>query len=125
MAIQQNYAFQFIVSNLSFFASVFPFTNLFFRLFEELVAVEREYNELLQTTLKEKRLRVKRLSDLLSANDNVPGNQQLLALPSLPSGFPLSSLVLQNKTDSKSSPVCALGSFHSLEHETFNCAETS
>lgn len=101
------------------------FTVPLFRLFEELVAVEREYNELLQTTLKEKRLRVERLSDLLSDNDNTPSNQQLLTLPSLPSGFPLSPLVLQTKTGSKSSPICTLGSFQSLEQEPFNRVDTS
>ncbi|KHN79208.1 Mitogen-activated protein kinase kinase kinase 15 [Toxocara canis] len=35
-------------------------------LFEELVCVEREYKELLQSTLKEKRIRVERLTDFLS-----------------------------------------------------------
>ncbi|VDM07962.1 unnamed protein product [Wuchereria bancrofti] len=93
------------------------------RLFEELVAVEREYNELLQTTLKEKRLRVERLSDLLSDNDNTLSNQQLLTLPSLPSGFPLSPL--ETKADSKSSPICTVGSIQSLEQEPFNRLETS
>lgn len=88
------------------------------RLFEELVAVEREYNELLQTTLKEKRLRVERLSDLLSDNDNTSSNQQLLTLPSLPSGFPLSPL--ETKSDSKSSPICTVGSIQSFEQEPFN-----
>ncbi|EJW85726.1 hypothetical protein WUBG_03364 [Wuchereria bancrofti] len=92
-------------------------------LFEELVAVEREYNELLQTTLKEKRLRVERLSDLLSDNDNTLSNQQLLTLPSLPSGFPLSPL--ETKADSKSSPICTVGSIQSLEQEPFNRLETS
>ncbi|KAM3718443.1 Mitogen-activated protein [Dirofilaria immitis] len=95
------------------------------RLFEELVAVEREYNELLQTTLKEKKLRVKRLSDLLSDNDNTSNNQQLTLPPSLPLGFPLSPLVLQAKTNSKTSPVRTLDSFQSSEQEPFNRVESS
>ncbi|VDK73352.1 unnamed protein product [Onchocerca ochengi] len=96
------------------------------RLFEELVAVEREYNELLQTILREKRLRVERLSNLLSDNDNTSGNQQLQTLtPLLPAGFPLSPLVLQTKTSSKISPVCTVSTFQSLEQEPFSRVETS
>ncbi|VDO48717.1 unnamed protein product [Onchocerca flexuosa] len=92
----------------------------------ELVAVEREYNELLQTTLKEKRLRVERLSDLLSENDNTSSNQQLQTVPPLlPPGFPLSPLVLQTKTSSKISPVCTVSTFQSLEQEPFSHVETS
>lgn len=108
-----------------FFVFFFAFISPSFRLFEELVAVEREYNELLQTTLKEKRLRVERLTDLLSDNDNIPSNQQLLALPSVPSGFPLSPLVLQTKTGSKSSPICTLEGFQHLEQEPFSRVQTS
>lgn len=120
--------FQLIFFNLpiSLFSSVPHFSKSSFRLFEELVAVEREYNELLQTILREKRLRVERLSNLLSDNDNTSGNQQLQTLtPLLPAGFPLSPLVLQTKTSSKISPVCTVSTFQSLEQEPFSRVETS
>uniref|UniRef100_A0A915PW91 mitogen-activated protein kinase kinase kinase n=1 Tax=Setaria digitata TaxID=48799 RepID=A0A915PW91_9BILA len=93
------------------------------RLFEELVTVEREYNELLQTTLKEKRLRVERLSDLLSDNDNTGSNQQLVTLPSSLPSFP--PLVLQSRTGSKSSPLCTFGSFQSFDQEPFSRIQPS
>ncbi|VDN59078.1 unnamed protein product [Dracunculus medinensis] len=64
---------------------------IFFRLFEELVCVEREYKELLQTTLKEKKIRVERLTDFLSdTGGSVRGaNTPPSLLPSF--GFGLNS----------------------------------
>ncbi|MFH4976997.1 hypothetical protein AB6A40_003706 [Gnathostoma spinigerum] len=57
------------------------------KLFEELVCVEREYKELLQSTLKEKRIRVERLTDFLSDLGGGTGSSQVspLPLPLMPS----------------------------------------
>lgn len=61
--------------------SLFCYANSLFRLFEELIAVERTYKDLLKTTLEDKKTRVERLASFLavdkgdssmSATDNSP-----------------------------------------------------
>ncbi|VDN02245.1 unnamed protein product [Thelazia callipaeda] len=85
------------------------------RLFEELVSVEREYNELLQTTLKDKRLRVKRLSDLLS--DTTNSSQFLAPSSQLRSNSPVSPLVVHTKISSFSSKLLAVSNIKSTNQE--------
>uniref|UniRef100_A0A915CBK4 mitogen-activated protein kinase kinase kinase n=1 Tax=Parascaris univalens TaxID=6257 RepID=A0A915CBK4_PARUN len=67
------------------------------RLFEELVCVEREYKELLQSTLKEKRIRVERLTDFLSESGAAFGGGHAPSSPLLPS-FQLGSSSMHNPT---------------------------
>uniref|UniRef100_A0A9J2PSQ3 mitogen-activated protein kinase kinase kinase n=1 Tax=Ascaris lumbricoides TaxID=6252 RepID=A0A9J2PSQ3_ASCLU len=67
------------------------------RLFEELVCVEREYKELLQSTLKEKRIRVERLTDFLSESGAAFSGGHGPSSPLLPS-FQLGSSSMNNPT---------------------------
>uniref|UniRef100_A0A914RVK8 Uncharacterized protein n=1 Tax=Parascaris equorum TaxID=6256 RepID=A0A914RVK8_PAREQ len=63
----------------------------------ELVCVEREYKELLQSTLKEKRIRVERLTDFLSESGAAFGGGHAPSSPLLPS-FQLGSSSMHNPT---------------------------
>lgn len=77
------------------------------------MTVEREYKELLQSTLKEKRLRVERLSDFLSDNNNMPSSRQASSM------FPPYSLSpLAHKTMAGAPRMFTVSSFQSMEPET-------